>query len=144
MRERNFIDANIFLRALLPKNNAQHDECVAFLDAVRRDKISASTSPLVMAEVAWVSMKTYGIPKDEVIDGLLWITNLRYLVIEDSSDVHTAARLYAAHNVKFIDALIASHPDLQGGSMAVISYDKDFDKLGVRRVEPREVVAKVT
>ena len=142
MNEHNFVDANIFLRALLPKTTSQHDECVAFLDAVRRGEISAVTSPVVLAEVVWVSMKTYKIPKREAIDGLHWIVNLRYLKIQDQSDVHTAAQAYAAHNVTFIDALIASNPAIQNGTMAVISYDKDFDTLGVRRIEPRAALKK--
>ena len=110
------------LRETQRKTTSQHDECVAFLNAVRHGTVSAHTSPIVLAEVVWVSMKAYKIPKSEVIDGLHWIVNLRHLKIQDQSDVHTAAQAYAAHNVTFIDALIASNPAIQNGTMAVISY----------------------
>ena len=47
--------------------------------------------------------------------------------------------LYAGHSVKFIDALITSIPQIAGGDMIAVSYDKDFDKLNVKRKEPKEV-----
>jgi predicted nucleic-acid-binding protein len=40
------------------------------------------------------------------------------------------------HKAKWIDCLIASAPDIQSGETAVVSYDRDFDRLGVVRLEP--------
>jgi len=44
--------------------------------------------------------------------------------------------MYSSKNVKFIDAMIASVDQIVSGSWVVVSYDKDFDKLGVKRAEP--------
>lgn len=51
-----------------------------------------------------------------------------------------AIDLYQKHNIKFVDALIASHPKMQNKEIVVVSYDKDFDKLGIKRQEPAEVL----
>ena len=58
-------------------------------------------------------------------------------------DISVAISLYAAQSVKFADALIASHPLLRQGKLIVVSYDADFDKLGVKRVEPEAIVKKI-
>ncbi len=51
-------------------------------------------------------------------------------------DFKVALKIYAEKNVKFIDALIASIPQIQAKEWTVISYDRDFDKIGINRKEP--------
>lgn len=42
--------------------------------------------------------------------------------------------------VKFIDALLASIKEIKEKKWKVVSYDRDFDKLGVVRIEPKEII----
>ena len=42
--------------------------------------------------------------------------------------------------MKFIDALIASHKSIQEEAAVIVSYDKDFDKLGILRKEPKDII----
>lgn len=137
-----YIDSNVFIRLFVNDNEKMHAECRTLIDLMRQKRINAGTSALVLAEVQWVLGSFYAFPKHRVIEALKGIAPLT-LLYDDVPECSTAIALYEAHAVKFIDALIASHPRLQDGSMAVISYDRDFDKLGLRRMEPREVVAKV-
>ncbi len=50
-----------------------------------------------------------------------------------------ALEYFEAHNVKFIDALIASGPSFVKGEFILVSYDHDFDKLGIQRIEPDKI-----
>jgi predicted nucleic-acid-binding protein len=82
----------------------------------------------------------YRFPKTEVHTALKAFTALP-LSYEEKTDIPVAVDLHASHSVKFVDALLASHHLLHNGKMTIISYDKDFDKLSVKRVEPQDVVS---
>lgn len=73
----------------------------------------------------------------------LSLTKLRGLKIVDRYDIPTALALYERHAVKFIDALIASFLKWSAMHLTLISYDRDFDKLGVKRVEPAELLKEL-
>jgi len=51
-----------------------------------------------------------------------------------------AIEIYEKFPVKFIDALIVSNPKIFKKEITIISYDKDFDKLNVKRKEPKDVL----
>lgn len=136
------IDSNVFIRHFVRDNAKMSAECTEFIAVVQREPLPAVTSALVLAEVQWVLGSFYAFPKPRVVEALKSI--IRFADQNaDMAMATTAAALYEGHNVKFIDALIASHPRVQDGSMTVVSYDKDFDVLGVKRLEPREVLRKI-
>lgn len=135
-----FIDTNIFLRTLLADVKNQYHDCFRFLKAVKKNKIEAFTASVNIAEAVWTLGSYYNLPKDKVIQATQSILNLRGLKIIDDYHHLLALKLYAQQPIKYIDALIASIPDLQNQKMAMVSYDKDFDKLTVIRKEPAEVL----
>jgi predicted nucleic acid-binding protein len=133
-----FIDTNIFLRALVGDQVKQAKECVEFLQKVADGKVQAVTSSLVLAEVAWTLKSYYRLEKIQIVPALEAIQSLASLKIVDEHRPTRGTDLYANHSVKFIDALIASNPRIESGKMAIVSYDKDFDRLGCKRIEPSE------
>jgi predicted nucleic-acid-binding protein len=94
------------------------------------------SSSLVLAEFAWTLKSYYQLNKEEIVEALQAVQGIRNLKFIDHQNVLLGNELYSMHPVKYIDALIASVPTLQDGSMAIISYDKDFDRLRVKRLEP--------
>lgn len=135
-----FIDTNIFLRVLTQDEEKTFKDCTQFLARVREGKIRAITSPIVLAEVLWVLLRFYHFPKVKAIQGLRSILQLKHLEITNDSQLFLAVELYERYPVKFIDALIVSTPLVSAREVIVVSYDKDFDKLGVLRKEPKEIV----
>lgn len=71
------------------------------------------------------------------IKGILHLNNLK---IRENFRLSLALEIYETHSIKFIDALIASHPQIQNQEMIVVSYDRDFDKLKIIRKEPKEII----
>lgn len=49
-----------------------------------------------------------------------------------------ALELHRKSGAKFIDCMISSIQGIRNGVISVVSYDRDFDKLGVKRFEPGE------
>jgi len=136
-----FIDTNIFLRVLLEDDPEKFEDCIKFLNKVKKGKIKGFTSNLILAEVNWTLLRLFKFPKDRVIKGIASILNLKNLKIKDNFDSYLALKIYKEFSVKFIDALIASNPKIYRGDIILISYDKDFDKIkGIIRKEPKEML----
>ena len=135
-----FIDTNIFLRVLEFENNKIFEECAKVLDLVRSSKIKAYTSTTVLAEIVWVLGSTYHESKAKIAKSISGIVKLNNLKIKDDFDLAKTVELFSKRSVKFIDALIATNPKIQAKKWAIVSYDKDFDKLGVIRKEPQDIV----
>lgn len=135
-----FVDTNIFLRVLIKENNLSFRESQAFLKLIKNRQITAFTSNMVLAEINWTLSSFYKFPKVRVVRALQSIVNLKGLKIQDKININLSLELYQKHNVKFIDAIIVSHPLIFEKRISVISYDKDFDKLGIKRLEPGQLI----
>lgn len=135
-----FIDTNIFLRTLLRDDEKTFNDCLEFLKRIKENNIVALTSNLILAEINWTLLKVYKFPKERVLVGLTSVLKLSNLKVTDDFDSYLAKEIYEKFPVKFIDALIASNPAIFNKEVAVVSYDKDFDKIGVKRMEPSKII----
>ena len=136
-----FFDTNIFLRPLVKDHPKQTNDCVDLFSALRDAKFQAVTSQPVLAEVAWVSQSFYGFTKEEVVRAMSGLLGFKHLVISDFTNFLVALSYYKKYSLSLIDCIIGSHAIFQESDTAIVSYDKDFDKLGLRRLEPSDVLA---
>ena len=137
-----FVDTNIFVRFLVRDSQKTFEECSAFFESLVDGHFSVCTSSSVIAEIHWLLKSYYKLEKRDIVDFVARALSMPHLGIDNRDEPMHANTLFRDSSAKFIDALIASHPGIQDGSVAVVSYDRDFDKLGVRRLEPREVIKK--
>lgn len=135
-----FIDTNIFLRLFTGDDPKMLTECMVFLDKIKKEKLKVFTSATVLSEVVWTLESFYKFPKSSVVIGIRSIIGIPNLEILDEYMFLHALETYNDSSVKFIDALIASNSEIQSKKMTVVSYDKDFDKLGVKRLEPKDLL----
>jgi len=135
-----FIDTNIFLRVLLHDHEAMFQESVVFLERVKNQEVRAVTSSLVIAEVIWTLRSYYEFSKDEVVRSANSIFAINSIKIVNTVDDHLAVKLFQEHSVKYIDACIASIPQVIQKKWTIISYDQDFKKLPVLWKEPSELL----
>lgn len=135
-----FIDTNIFLRVIVKDDKKKAAECERAVELIRSGTIRATTAHLVLAELVWTCLSFYQIGKVDVIKLAHGLAGIPHMSIYDDFDVLYALSRYERHNVKFIDALIASHAKIARDGVAVLSYDADFDKMGITRVEPAQIL----
>ena len=135
-----FLDSNIFLRVFTGDDSRMLGECQALLEGIKKGKINAVTSSVVLSEIVWTLGSFYKFPKAKVVEAIKSIISISRLKIEDDYSMLTALEIYENNAVKFIDSLIASNHMIFSRGWVVISYDKDFDKLGVIRKEPSQIV----
>lgn len=136
-----FVDTNIFLRTFIKEDQRLFTECYQFLAAVKTKKIEGVTAGIVLAEIVWTLRSYYQFPKKQAVTALQSIINLRGLKIVDNYSYPTIIEYYRARTVKYIDCVIASINELHEGKWLIVSYDEEFNKLGIKRKEPREVLS---
>lgn len=135
-----FLDTNIFLRYFTEESqNKILSDCSNLIKKIKSRKLKCLTSDLVLAEIVWTLPTAYNSPKKQVLKVLKAINSFN-LKFDNRTDNRVANGMFEQYSVKYIDALIASNPEIQSKKMTVISYDKDFDKLGVKRVEPSDII----
>jgi uncharacterized protein len=137
---RYFVDTNIFLRFFVRDVPTQADECEKFFKWLITSDLDIYTSSLVVGEIVWTLSSYYSRKKSEVIEVVEAVTDILGGRIEDDHRIEVASEIYKEYSVKFIDALIASSPSILSGETIVVSYDKDFDKIGIKRLEPSDFI----
>jgi len=135
-----FIDTNIFLRILIKDEEKTFNDCFKFLELVREGKIKAFTSSIVLAEICWTLLSYYQFSKEKTVKALKSILALKNLKIIDGFEPRLAVEFYAKKSVKFIDSLIVSLVKPKKEKIVIVSFDKDFDKLNIKRIEPGEII----
>jgi len=138
-----FLDTNIFLRAIVQDDAAKSRDCEELLKCVRDGLISAHSSMIVLAEVVWTCLGNYAFSKPDVVAFTRGIVSIPNLKFSDQTSPLVAIGLFEKHSIKFIDAVIAGHPLLQDGHAVIVSYDRDFDRLGIPRIEPKDILKKI-
>lgn len=139
-----FLDANIFLRALVepedPRDEAKARACRALFERVASGDEVVTTSETVIAEVVFVlgSPRQYRLPADEIATRLRPLLELDGLRLPLKRRCLRALDIYHAYpRLGFDDALIVAHLEDRELTDRFYSYDTDFDRIpGVARSEP--------
>jgi predicted nucleic acid-binding protein len=133
-----FIDSNIILRVLTKDDSRKAAAGYALLQAVDRGDRRAVTSPAVIFEVAHTLRSFYGVPKDEIVNLLTPILELRGLQLAERDVLRRALDLTVQTNVSFVDAYNAEYMR-RDGIGCIYSWDEDFDKFDwLDRIDPIE------
>lgn len=136
------IDINVFLRIFSGLDEEHKSECLMLLRMIEKGVIKAVVSNLVLSEMVWTLGSYYKHSRREIVMAVRSVVNINKLNFFDDYDTYTALDMFEKKSIKFIDALIASVPQIQSGKWAIVSYDKDFDKVGVKRLEPSDIISR--
>ncbi len=134
-----FIDTNVFLRVLIKEDPESFNAGLKLLGKVKKGSLKAVTSSLVLAEIGWTLSSFYKFEKEDVVRSIRSIIGLHGLVIVDKVDWLYALDSFSRKKVKLIDCLIASRKEIREKKWTVVTYDKDFEKLGIRNASPAEI-----
>jgi len=133
------LDTNIFVRFFVKEDEKSFNECYTLLDKVQRNLIKAVTNTLVIAEVVWLLKSYYKLDRQTISMIVKAINCFNGLKIISNYELNLAAGIFQDYNLKFVDALIATIPQIFTKKWTIISYDKDFDQIDVVRKEPAEI-----
>lgn len=135
-----FLDANVFLRYLIPEDETKARACFALFQRIKAGEEAATTSESVVAEVAYVlrSKAHYGLSPGEIGARLRPMLALRSLKLDNKRSFLRAFDLWDLYPaLDFEDVLTVAHME-RLGLTDLISYDRDFDGIPpVQRSEPQ-------
>ncbi len=130
------LDTNIFIRFVVPDDPRRAARCAKLFDLISTGHEQAVVTPMALAEVTWVLLGSYRLPKPDVIAALRRILNTEKLEIVDREILIRGVDLFENHPIDFIDAYHAAFMENRK-TQTVYSYDTDFDQIpGITRREP--------
>lgn len=136
------VDTNVFVETLIQRDERHHQDSLAFLQAVRESQVKAVTTGVALVELVWILGGAYKLDKVEVVRAVSSVLGLRGLKVIDEYNYREALELYQQYKVKYIDCLMASVDKVRMKRWTLVSYDKDFDVLGMKRIESGEVMGE--
>jgi len=133
-----FVDTNVFLRFLTADEPRMAEDCRRLLERAEDGELQLQTSHLALAEIVRTLQSHYRVPRAAIAAMLGDLLALRSLRVDHKEMLRAVADLYGSTNVDFVDAYHALDA-ARRGIERICSYDRDFDGLGVTRVEPADV-----
>lgn len=117
------LDANIILRFLIKDNLPQFESAQKLFHSFNENLVLPD---LVLAEVVWTLHSVYKLTKQEIIEKLLELLELKNL----TANFHlltNALLLYRDYNISFVDAYLIAYCE-QNKLEGIYSFDKGLDK----------------
>lgn len=111
------IDANAILRYMLCDNVNMAEQVEELL---KREVVTVKNE--VLAEVVYVLIKVYKLPKTEVYSSILQFLDLENVYIENKSLIVFAMKSFSQTNLDFVDTLLHAYSVLEGAR--VFTFDK--------------------
>ena len=121
-------DTNVIVRYLTQDDPDQGPVATSIFESLREDD-PGHVATVVWAETYWVLSRSYGFPRNEVVDRLAALSLADEIHPEDPAGVATALRS-ARDGADFADALIDASAT-RAGCREVVTFDKRAaDRLG--------------
>lgn len=134
-RRRAFVDSSVLMRYFTGDDPVKGERCRVLMESAGTGGVELHLSHLLFAEVAWTLRSVYASPRQSIAEALSDLTGLRSARVREREFIDDVIDVYSRNNVDFIDAYFVTEMKRKG-IRTIYSYDKDFDRLGVRRVEP--------
>lgn len=130
-----YADTNVFVALLVGPDHPSHDAALGIFHRVAEGRLALIVSPIVVAEIVYVTRSLFEWSRREVADRLTSFLEADGLVVSERTVVLDALGLYGKHRrLDFADAYLAAAA-LAVGPAAVASFDLDLDLVeGVRRI----------
>jgi predicted nucleic acid-binding protein len=131
---RYWVDTTILLRFLTGHPTAQAESAHRLLQKAGAGEVVLDVSPVIVAEAFYTLTSFYKVDRAGAAIQLGLLLRQHGIRVRDGSVVFGALQRLQSTNVGFADALLAAAAEEDG--IAVASFDKDFDRLGIRRHDP--------
>jgi len=131
---RYLVDTNVLLRFLSGEPLAQAQATRKLFARAAGGEIILDVSPVIVAEAFYTLHSFYGVDRKTAAGKLSLLLQQHGVKVRDASAVIAALDRIQTANVGFADAFLAASAAEE--KCAVVSFDRDFDKLSTSRYEP--------
>lgn len=127
-------DTNVLVRFLAGEPSRQATAARQLFECAARGEILIDVSPVIVSETYYTLLSFYGIERKAAASQLALLLRQHGIRLRDADQTLAALDRLLMANVGFADAFLAA--GAAGEDVAVVSFDRDFDKLGIRRFDP--------
>ena len=128
-----WVDANVLLRFLTGEPPELAERAERILERGEGGELTLRVHPVIVAETVWVLRSFYERTAEEIAGALVPLFSGHRLRVEEGRVTVAALETMAREGVDFADALLAESARSQEEGVA--SFDRDFERLGVRLYE---------
>lgn len=127
------LDTNLIIRFLIKDDPTQFEAAQKLFSSLDENLI---LTDLVLAEAIWTLHSVYKLTKQEIIEKLLKLLELKNLTANFHLLVNSLL-IYRDFNISFIDAYLIAFCE-QNKLEGIYSFDKDLDRVKeIKRFEPK-------
>jgi predicted nucleic acid-binding protein len=131
---RYLVDTNVLLRFLTGAPASQAAAARKLFDRAAAGAVALDVSPLIVAEAYYTLNSFYGVERKVAASKLSLLLQQHGVKLRDASQTLAALERLQTANVGFADAFLAA--GATEDDVAIASFDRDFDKLNVKRLDP--------
>jgi len=129
------IDTNVIIRFLTGISDEKFRGVYRFFKDLEDGKINVELKLIVLFQTIFVLKSYYQVPKFEIVRAVGRLLKLKGLKIREKKKIAQMMHIWDTNNIEIVDAYLIAN--LQKDSQNILySYDTDFDKFGMNRVEP--------
>lgn len=129
------LDTNVIIRFLTKDDAILHPRAEEIMQAVAEGRLTVVCDPVILAEVVYVLISFYKLPRPEILKLLLPIVESNSVRIPNKSRYASALKMYAEGKAHYADscACAAALEDCEG---RLLSFDRELSKIkGIDRKE---------
>ncbi len=129
------LDTNVIIRFLTAERSSKYKSLYSFFKSLENGEMTVELKLIVLFQVVFVLKSFYKVPKNQIIEGLLVLLGYKGVTIKEKKIVLRSLELWHNKNIEIVDCYLIAC--LEGDSQNLLySYDRDFDKFNINRIEP--------
>jgi len=129
------IDTNVILRFFVQDKSEHHKRAVALFKKIDRGEIKVKIEHVVLFECVFVLQSYYELDREEIVELLFTLISARGIHVEKKRIIRRTLEFYKATKFHIVDCYLAAFIKSKP-RMRIYSFDKDFDRLNLKRIEP--------
>jgi predicted nucleic-acid-binding protein len=129
------IDTNVVVRFLTGAKDKKYKGLYGFFASLERGERRVELKLIVLFQIIFVLTRFYKIPKSAVAGPLLDLIQYKGIAVRKKKTIRRMIELWRDNALDIVDCYLISSLEGDPGNL-LYSYDRDFDKYGIRRKEP--------
>lgn len=121
------LDTNVILRYLLNDHEDLSTKACEIFDNIKTGQLRAYITRYIFAELIFVLIKFYQVPKDIVVEHMSDLLKIKNIVIDEKETVINSMDLYLANNISIVDAMLIA--DSRNLNYQLISFDNKLNNV---------------
>ena len=129
------IDTNVIIRFLTGSSDEKFKGVYEFFEKIESGKIIVELKQIVLFQTVFVLKSFYKVPKAQIVEAIGRLLKLKGLKIKEKKTIMQTMHIWDSNNIEIVDAYLIAC--LQNEDQNILySYDTDFDKFEMNRIEP--------